>query len=163
MYSIIALMLFIYGKVITIDKFNLPLTKLGEPFFTQTRAVALTLSVSTAITVGLGIPLSLTLNLSSNVSILGAILAGVITAFIFLLSVWGTHFSMESTKERELRNLFNQIIKEKDEHEMEILKLKYDQVKVIPIWPIKIFVYLNILAAVLFPLILEKIFDNINL
>ncbi len=163
LYSIIALMLFIYGKVITIDDFNLPMPKLGEPFFVETSRVAVVLSISTAITVGLGIPLSLSLNFSSGISIIGAILAGLITAFIFVLSVWGTHFSMENTKARVLEKLFNQIINEKDAHKMEIIMLKYDEVKEVPIWPINIIVYINILAALIFPIILEKIFDSITL
>lgn len=162
-YSVIALMLFIYGKVVTINDFNLPIPKLGEPFFAETSRVAVILSISTAITVGLGIPLTLTLNISSSISVFGAILAGLITAFIFVLSVWGTHFSMDNTKSKVLDRLFNQIVSEEDGLMLERLLLKYTEVKAVPIWPVNIIVYINIIAALVFPIILEKIFDKIAL
>lgn len=162
-YSVMALMLFIYGKVVTINDFQLPMPKLGEPFFVETSRVAVTLSISTAITVGLGIPLTLTLNSSSGISIIGAILAGLITAFIFLLSVWGTHFSMENTKAKVLERLFKEIESGKDGLQVETLMLKYAEVKAVPIWPVNFIVYINIIAALIFPIILEKIFDEITL
>ena len=160
-YSILALMLFIYGKVITLDDFDLPLARLGEPFFQETSHVAITLSVSTAITVGLGIPLTLTLNLQSDVSIIGALLAGIITAFIFFLSVWGTHFSMGNTKNRVMENLFNQISQEKDSISMQILEMRYREVSSVPVWPINFLLYINIFAALIFPIILEMVFKRI--
>jgi len=160
-YSVMALMLFIYGKVITIDDFNLPLARLGEPFFVETRRAALTLSISTAITVGLGIPLTLTLNFSSEISIIGAILAGIMTAFIFFLSVWGTHFSMENTKDKFLAKLFNELINEKDTIRVEVLKLKFTEIKNVPVWPLNFIVYLNIFAAFVFPILLELLFKRI--
>ena len=162
-YSVIALMLFIYGKVIIIDDFELPIGKLGEPFFRETSKVAITLSISTAITVGLGIPLTLTLNFTSFASILGALLAGIITAFIFFLSVWGTHFSMENTKSRILKEVFDEIMVERNSVKLEILRLRYTEVNSVPVWPVNFLLYLNIFAAQILPIVLEIIFKKLKL
>lgn len=164
-FSAIALMLYIYGKIITLDDFNMPLGKMGDPFFNKTASTAIILSACTAIAVGIGIPLSFFEPKPGHENLLSfcsAIMVGLFTAIIFFISVWGTHFSMGNTKDRVLNNILNKIRNNHELKKIEFLKIKYSEIKKLSVWPINFTLIINMFLAAALPIILQQIINWLN-
>ena len=152
-FSGVALMLFIYGKVIALDNFYSPIGKMGDQFFEAMSHSALVLTLSTAIAVGGGIPLSLLNN--ANLALLCAGIAGIFTAGIYFIAVWGTHFSMENTKKRAMEEVVFKLKKASKPTEIEWLKFRYNEIAGISVWPVNLVISLNVFFIIIMPLILQ--------
>lgn len=158
-YSVVALMLYIYGKVIALEDLSLPVGKMGASFFEATSNTAIVVSISTAITVGLGIPIAL--DYSQGSSTFSAILAGLITGAIFFIAVWGTHFSMENTKKRAIDKFISAMRCETELSKIEWLKFRHKEIASVPVWPLNIIVALNVFLAVILPVVFQQLLEII--
>ncbi len=155
-YSGVALMLYIYGKVSALEDLSLPLGKMGDPLFRATSHTAMLVSISTAITVGIGIPISLSyIHYSTMIS------AGLVIGGIFFVSVWGTHFSMENTKNRAINKVILEIRNERELSKIELLKFRYKEIAGVPVWPMNIVVVVNLFFAIILPIIFQKLLSGL--
>jgi len=154
-YAGIALLLFIYGKVLALDRLPEPLEEMGDPFFRATSNCAVVIALCTAFTMGVGVPLALSGD--RDPTLLGSVLAGLVTANIFFLAVWGTHFSMANTREHAVRKAMNEFSKETSPAGTERLRFRLDELRSLPLWPVKLSVIVKVVLATLFPLVAERL------
>ena len=150
-YAAVALMLFIYGKVMALDRLPDPVADLGDPFFKASSRAAVLTAMGTAFAVGLGVPLALSAFPITGTTYYGAVLAGVVTGTVFFIAVWGTHFSMRNTKDKILKELTDEISVSSDSTRMSALLHRYRAVSTLPVWPLKISVVIQMAGATLFP------------
>ncbi len=152
-FVVVALMLYVYGKILALDRLPSPVPSMGDPFFEATSRVALAVSGGTAFTLGLGIPLSLVgSGVPTNQS---AVVAGLTTAAIFFVSVWGTHFAMDNTKTTALHKITVSLNEATDQHTMTRLLHRYQEVDRLRVWPVTAVVLANALVAAAIPMVLQ--------